>query len=112
MKLKTISAFTRREPREIVLASLPSEILIAHFARDKTLAINELIRTVHGDSLEWYGYTLGEKAKPDLVLDVGLPRNGQNGPDYTALTPQMIQKYQESLPASLFYGAGGIRQRE
>ena len=66
---------------------------------------------MHGDSLEWYGYTLGEKAKPDLVLDVGLPWNGQNVPDYTALTPQMIQELQKSLPASLFYGPGGTRQR-
>lgn len=52
MKLKTLFVLRRREPREIVLAGLPSEILMAHVARDKTLAINELIRTVRGDSLE------------------------------------------------------------
>jgi hypothetical protein len=101
MKLKTLSALRRREPQEIVLAPLPEEILIAHFAREKALSINELIRTVHGESLEWYGYTLGDRAKPDLVIDVGLPRNAQNVAEYTALSPQMIQEFQESLPPSL-----------
>jgi hypothetical protein len=101
MKLKTLSVLRRREAQEIVLAPLPEEILIARFAREKALTVNELIRKVHGKSLEWYGYTLGDRAKPDLVIDVGLPRNAQNVAEYTALTPQMIQEYQESLPASL-----------
>lgn len=32
---------------------------------------------------------------------MGLPRHAQNVADYTALTPQMIQEFQESLPTSL-----------
>jgi hypothetical protein len=101
MKLKSLSILRRREPQEIVLAPLPTEVLMARFAKGKALAINELIRTVHGESLEWYGYTLGDRARPDLIVDVGLPRNAQNVAEYTALTPQMIQEYRESLPASL-----------
>jgi hypothetical protein len=101
MKLKSLSVLRRRDPQEIVLAPLPTEILMARFAREKTLAINELVRTVHGESLEWYGYTLGDRARPELVIDVGLPRNAQNVVEYTALTPQMIQEYRESLPTNL-----------
>jgi len=101
MKLKALSVLRRREPQEVALAALPDKIPMTHFAREKAFTINSLIRTVHGDSLEWYGYTLGETVKPDLVIDVGLPRNAQNVAEYTALTPQMIQEYQESLPTSL-----------
>jgi hypothetical protein len=101
MKLKSLSVLRRREPQEIVLAPMPAEILIARFAREKALAVSELVRTVHGESLEWYGYTLGDRARPELVIDVGLPPNAQNIAEYTALTPQMIQEFQESLPASL-----------
>jgi hypothetical protein len=43
MKLKTLSALRRHEPQEIVPAPLPTEILIARLAREKALAINELI---------------------------------------------------------------------
>jgi hypothetical protein len=54
----------------------------------------------------------GQQASSDLVIDVGLPRNAQNIAEHTAHTPQMIQEFQESLPSSLFYGPGGIRQGE
>ena len=53
MKLKSLSVLRRREPQEIVLAPLPTEILIARFTRENALAVNELVRTVHGESLEW-----------------------------------------------------------
>jgi hypothetical protein len=101
MKLKSLAAVRRREPREIVLAALPQEVPMARFAREKAFTINELIRVVYGESLEWYGYTLGDRARPDLVIDVGLPRNEQNIAEYTHITPQKIQEYQESLPPTL-----------
>jgi hypothetical protein len=62
MKLKSLSVLSRREPQEIVLVPLPTEILMARFAREKALVVNELVRTVHGESLEWCGYTLGDRA--------------------------------------------------
>ena len=101
MKLKSLSTLRRREPREIVLAALPAEIPMARFAREKAFAINELIRTVYGESLEWYGYTLAERARPEVVIDVGLPRNDQNITEYTQIAPQKIHEYQESLPPTL-----------
>ena len=52
MQLKSLSVLRRREPQEIVLAHLPVEILIARFTSEKALAVNELVRTVHGETLE------------------------------------------------------------
>lgn len=101
MKLKNLSTIRRREPREIVLAALPEEIPMARFAREKAFAINDLVHAVYGASLEWYGYTLGERARPDMVVDVGLPRNDQNVTEYTQIAPQKIQEYQEALPETL-----------
>jgi hypothetical protein len=45
----------------VVLAHLPVEILTARFTSEKALAVNELVRTVHGDTLEWFDYILGNR---------------------------------------------------
>ena len=61
MKLKSLSVLRRREPQEIGLTPLPIKILMARFACEKALAVNELVRTVHGETLEWYDYILGNR---------------------------------------------------
>ena len=48
MKLKSLSVLKRREPQEIGLTPLPTKILMARFTCEKALAVNELVRTVHG----------------------------------------------------------------
>ena len=58
---------------------------MAQYAREKAFKINELVRTVHQDSLEWYGFTLGTTGNPDLITDIGLPRNDLNLQHYTTL---------------------------
>jgi len=99
MRLKSLSELRRRELREIVLASLPRTILMTPYAREKAFKIGELVRSVHGESLEWYGFTLGSADRPDLVIDIGLPRNDINLQVYAGLSPEQIAEFQESLAA-------------
>ncbi len=100
MRLKSLSELRRRELREIVLATLPRTILMTPYAREKAFKIGELVRSVHRESLEWYGFTLGSVDRPDLVTDIGLPGNDLNLQVYAGLSPERIAEFQESLPAS------------
>jgi hypothetical protein len=98
MRFKSLSQLNRRKLREVSLATLPQSITMAHYAREKAFKINELVRTVHGDSLEWYGFTLGSAGNPELITDIGLPRNDMNLLDYTTLSSERIADFQEALP--------------
>jgi hypothetical protein len=98
MRFKNLSELKRPELREFSLASLPQKITMAHFAKEKAFAINELVRMVYKESLEWYGFTLGTKGNPGLVADIGLPRNNLNLQDYVSLSSERIAEFQESLP--------------
>lgn len=97
MRFKTLAALNRAEPLYLPLAGLPREILMTRYAMKRAFAINELVRSIHGESFEWYGYTIAEKTKPELIVDLGLPENDLNRMDYTALDPLGIAAYQESL---------------
>jgi hypothetical protein len=70
---------------------------MARYAREKAFKINELVRSVHQDSLEWYGFTLGTAGNPELITDIGLPRNDLNLQDHTTLGVERIAEFQESL---------------
>jgi len=98
MRFKSLSELERPGLREIPLAAMPHSIAMTHYAREKAFKINELVRAVHVKSLEWYGFTLGAKDSPDLITDIGLPRNDLNLQDYTTLSPERIVEFQESLP--------------
>jgi hypothetical protein len=98
VRFKKLSELKRPEPREIVLATLPQEIRMAKFASAKAFKINELVSTVHKDSYEWYGYTIANRENPELITDIGLPKNDQNLLDYTAIGPERIAEFQETLP--------------
>jgi len=99
MRFKALKDLARASPQEIVLASLPEQVLITDFAKSKVFAISELVRRVHGEAFEWYGFTLGERARPEVIVDVGLPENDENQEAYTSLSPEGIAAYQETLPA-------------
>jgi hypothetical protein len=88
-------------PREIRLAHLPEQILITEFAKAKAFLISELVRRVHGAAYEWYGFTLGARGNPGVIVDVGLPDNDANKENYTSISPERIAAYQETLPVSL-----------
>jgi hypothetical protein len=100
MKVTSLKDLARRPPREIPLASLPREVLITDYARAKALAVSELVRRVHGEALEWYAFTLGERSRPELIVDIGLPVQAENQENYVSLSPEGIARFQETLPAA------------
>ena len=98
MRFKGLSELKRSERREIVLATLPQDILMAQYAMAKAFKINELVREIHKGSYEWYGYTIANRDNPELIVDIGLPKNDQNLVEYTKIGAERIADYQESLP--------------
>lgn len=101
MRFKKLADLQRSQPREITLAELPQEIAALRYCLDKAFKINELVQIVHHQSYEWYGFTVGRRSQPELVVDVGLPGNLDNVQDYTSISPELIAAFQESLPGEL-----------
>ncbi len=98
MRFKSLGELKRAEAYELILASLPEAIRLTGYARAKAFKISELVREVHGDSYEWYGYTLGSRDNPEVIRDIGLPKNDENSQHYTRIGPENIAAYQETLP--------------
>jgi len=101
MRFKRLSELNRPESREISLATLPQEITMANTALQKAFKINKLVREIHKESYEWYGFTLASSNKPEIIIDIGLPKNDLNLHDYTTLGPERIADFQESLPEEM-----------
>jgi hypothetical protein len=99
VRFKSLGALKIPEPKEIVLATLPQDLKITRYALTKAFKISELVRQLHQESFEWYGFTIAAKAAPELVIDIGLPKNAENFNEYTRIGPEMIADFQESLPA-------------
>jgi hypothetical protein len=99
MRFKALKDLTRAAPLEIALGSLPVKILITDYAKAKAFAVSELVRRVHGEAFEWYGFTLAERARPEVIVDVGLPDNTDNQETYTSISPERIAAYQDTLPS-------------
>jgi hypothetical protein len=78
VRFKALKDLSRAAPLEVVLGSLPEVILITDYAKAKAFAVSELVRRVHGEAFEWYGFTLAERARPEVIVDVGLPENTFN----------------------------------
>jgi hypothetical protein len=97
MRFKSLSDLERQKPKEVILATLPQEISITHYAKDKAFKISELVREIHDESYEWYGFTLADKDNPELIIDFGLPRNAQNLAEYATINPEGIAEYHDSL---------------
>ena len=98
MRFQRLSELKPPRAHERILATLPEEIRMAEVALAKAFRLNELVRAIHKGSYEWYGFTLGSREEPELVADIGLPRNDRNVTDYTSVGPERIAEYQESLP--------------
>ena len=99
MRFKALKDLNRAAPLEVLLGSLPEEIFITDYAKAKAFAVSELVRRVHGEAFEWYGFTLGERDRPEVIVDVGLPENTENQETYTSISPERIAAYQEALPS-------------
>jgi len=98
VRFKGLAALKRPEGYEVMLAGLPEQIPMARYALSKAFKISELVRAIHKDSYEWYGFTIASRGNPDLIVDIGLPRNDQNLSDYTSVGPEKIAAFLESLP--------------
>jgi len=98
VRFKSLKGLSRAAPVEVRLASLPQEIFITDYAKAKAFAVSEAVRRVHGEAFEWYGFTLAARARPEIIVDVGLPENTENLETYTSLSPERIAAFQETLP--------------
>jgi len=98
MRFKDLSHLKRPEPLTITLGNLPQQILMATYAKDKAFKVSELVSMIFEKSFEWYGFTLANNDHPELIVDIGLPKNDLNLQDYTTLGSQRIAEFQESLP--------------
>jgi len=98
VRFKGLADLKRPASYELTLAGLPEQILTARYAMAKAFKINKLVRAIHKDSYEWYGFTIANRGNPELIVDVGLPKNDQNLSDYTSVGPEKIAGFQESLP--------------
>jgi hypothetical protein len=101
VRFKALGDLARPSPREIRLANLPEQVAITDFAKAKAFLVSELVQRVHGAAYEWYGFTLGERRHPEVIVDVGLPDNDENKENYTSTSPEGIAAYQETLPVGL-----------
>ena len=101
MRFKDLSQLKRPKPLKITLGSLPQHILMAKYARVKAFKISELVGVIFENSFEWYGFTLANNDYPELVVDIGFPKNDLNLQDYTTLGSQRIAEFQESLQKDL-----------
>ena len=98
MRFKSLKGLSRAAPVEVRLASLPQEVFITDYAKAKAFAVSEMVRRVHGEAFEWYGFTLAALVRPEIIVDVGLPENTENLETYTSLSPERIAAFQETLP--------------
>lgn len=101
MRFRNLSQLKRPELLEVSLATLPQNISMTEYAKDKAFKICEMIGVVFKESYEWYGFTLAGKAHPELIVEIGLPKNDLNLRDYTTLSSDRIAEFQESLPDDL-----------
>ncbi len=91
--------------------------MITTYAMERILAVNDLVRTIHGGSYEWYGFTLAEKEHPECIIEMGLPFNDINVHKYTGIGPENISMFSDSLPDELIingwvHSHGSLEYRE
>ena len=97
MRFRRLSDLEGARGYEATVAALPEQIPMARHALAKAFKISELVRVIHNDSYEWYGFTIARREAPEFVADIGLPANDQNLRDHTGVTAEAIAAYQESL---------------
>ena len=97
MRFKSLEDLKRQKPKEVTLATLPQEVSMTHYAKEKAFKISELVLEIHEESYEWYGFTVADKENPELITDIGLPQNDQNLQEYAAIGPEGIAEYYDSL---------------
>lgn len=117
MRLRSLSTIKRTDPGEVILGNLPRNIPITRYALQRAVSISGLVRRIHGDSFEWYGFTLAEREDPECIIDIGLPSNDRNVERYARIGPENISAFQDSLPGDVLingwiHSHGKINLRE
>ena len=97
MRFRRLADLKGASGYEATLAALPEQIPMARFALAKAFKISELVRAIHRDSYEWYGFTIARRGAPEVVADIGLPANDENLLDHAHVSSEAIAAYQESL---------------
>lgn len=97
MKLKRLNDLKRPSLLEITLGRFPDRVTMTGYARSKASAVSSLVRELYGESYEWYGLTLGEEDRPEVIRDIGLPRNAANLQQYTSLDSRDLLAFHEEL---------------
>ena len=101
MKVKRLADLKRPSMLEIPLGRLPDRVTMTGYVFNKAWAVSALVRELYGGSYEWYGLTVGEENRPDVIMDIGLPRNAANLQQYTSLDSQDLLAFQEELRTGL-----------
>lgn len=97
MKVKRLADLKRPSMLEIRLGRFPDRVTMTGYARNKALAVSAVVRELYGGSYEWYGLTVGEESRPEVIIDIGLPRNAANLQQYTSLDSRDLLAFQEEL---------------
>ncbi len=97
MRFRGLAELKRAGGYEATLAALPEQIPMTRYALTKAFKISELVREIHRDSYEWYGFTIASRWELELVVDISLPANDQNLLDYARVSSEAIAACQESL---------------
>ncbi len=101
MRFKSLKQLQEKDFIEVKLDDLPEVISIDRYAIEKAFEINRLVNDIYKESVEWYGFTVASREKPESIIDIGLPRNERNIQQYTSINPEMIVDFQDSLPHHL-----------
>ena len=72
------------------------------YARAKAFLVSELVRRVHDAAYEWYGFTLAEQGRPEIIVRRGAPRQRREpGELHQHQRRSSSRPTQESLPVGL-----------
>jgi hypothetical protein len=50
MRFKSLADLKRQKPKEVTLATLPQEVSMTHYAKEKAFKISELVLEIHEES--------------------------------------------------------------
>ena len=94
-------------PEEEPPLPIPSTVRIGDGALDKAQRICDLVKKIHGISMEWYGFMISKKDRPDTVIDIVIGHQESNAAHTQmdgASISEVSHRVQTSMPDSLITG--------
>ena len=98
MRIESLGDLMRSPPKEYRFIEPLHDVQMTDYALEKAFRISKLVKKVHRQSVEWYGFMIADIEDPYLTIDVGLPQNATNAHAYTGITAQQIDAFQRGLP--------------